>query len=499
MQRLTRTSRTLIDRLARLHGDQSGSISITSVFAILLLAYLLGMVMNSGRQVDQKIKMQNAADASTYSGCVVISRSMNTLAFTNHLLCDVFALTAFLREARDGNAARLTSEVLANWNRVSHGFEGSEFPDFAALAPAIRAKVPQEAEMIRTYSAWVAASSEMILPVLEEILATRAIPEYQRALTATTPEVAQFAADEVARRHGGAWPQDTRLRAVMWRSMIDPVGGASELERRTLPVVDPVMDTAPNQESYFLLARAQRKDTAHRYLRQWNNDMLLAFDQVGKMSQFSNLWRVFTCGQLEQLLNVEYPDTNLPHLIRHTKVQIANYNEHLDLDFMFVGVVYREKIEDRIPGVFRNRIHTDTQAYAQGMVFVPKRRLLRGWRVVGGNPVQQQEQGERQGGVPGEIIYLPLPDTGAPEPPPSTGEGGEAQQEFESYTYRQPGNRYAEQWDLLNQNWTTQIVPATLRTIPAILSKNPEINGVSAATPDLSGITEEDFLWLSNH
>ena len=50
----------------RVHRDQRGSISIASVFALLLLVFLLGMVMNSGRQVDQKVKMQNAAGASTY-------------------------------------------------------------------------------------------------------------------------------------------------------------------------------------------------------------------------------------------------------------------------------------------------------------------------------------------------------------------------------------------------------------------------------------------------
>ncbi|MCE9555866.1 MAG: Tad domain-containing protein, partial [Planctomycetes bacterium] len=84
-----------------LHRDEGGTISILSVFAVLLMAMLLGMVMNVGREVNNKVQMQNAADAATYSGGVVMSRGMNTLAFTNHLLCDTFALTAFMREARD--------------------------------------------------------------------------------------------------------------------------------------------------------------------------------------------------------------------------------------------------------------------------------------------------------------------------------------------------------------------------------------------------------------
>ena len=36
------------------HRDQSGSMSILSVFAVLLLTILLGMLMNVGRQVDGK-------------------------------------------------------------------------------------------------------------------------------------------------------------------------------------------------------------------------------------------------------------------------------------------------------------------------------------------------------------------------------------------------------------------------------------------------------------
>ena len=36
------------------------------------------------------------------------------------------------------------------------------------------------------------------------------------------------------------------------------------------------------------------------------------------MSNFFDLWRTFTCGQLEKLLTLEYPQSNLPHLLRPT-------------------------------------------------------------------------------------------------------------------------------------------------------------------------------------
>jgi len=105
---------TFIKRLlARLHRDEHGTISIVTVFAVLLLVMLLGMVMNVGRTVDDKIRMQNAADSAAYSGGLVLARGMNTLAFTNHMLCDAFALTAFLREGRDRSAEAKVPPILA--------------------------------------------------------------------------------------------------------------------------------------------------------------------------------------------------------------------------------------------------------------------------------------------------------------------------------------------------------------------------------------------------
>ena len=103
----------------RLHRDQRGSISIASVFAFIFLAMLLGLVMNIGNRTDRKVRMQNGADAATYSGGVTLARSMNTIAFTNHLLCDVFAMTAYLREARDRDAESLTVPVLRAWVDIS--------------------------------------------------------------------------------------------------------------------------------------------------------------------------------------------------------------------------------------------------------------------------------------------------------------------------------------------------------------------------------------------
>jgi hypothetical protein len=96
----------------RLHRDERGSLSIMGVFAIFFLTVLLGMIFNVGRQVDDKLRMQNAADAAAYSGTLTVSRGMNAIAYSNHLLCEIIALTAYMREARlDPN-----SSELPDWN-----------------------------------------------------------------------------------------------------------------------------------------------------------------------------------------------------------------------------------------------------------------------------------------------------------------------------------------------------------------------------------------------
>ncbi len=82
--------------LRRWHRDEEGVISVLSVFAALMLTMVLGMVINVGQHVDGKVRMQNAADAAAHSGGVVIARGLNGLAYTNRLLCEVFALTAWV-------------------------------------------------------------------------------------------------------------------------------------------------------------------------------------------------------------------------------------------------------------------------------------------------------------------------------------------------------------------------------------------------------------------
>jgi hypothetical protein len=512
---IRRMAQRLVSIPLRIHRDESGAMGIVSLFTLIVLVARLGMVMNSARQVDRKVKMQNAADAATYAGGLVIARNMNTLAFTNHLLCDVFALTAYMREARDRNAESLTPEIMDNWDRVAPAFAGAEFPKFAELSPALAEKAVYDRQMVLTWSEWSSAASELMLPVLEQILAEEQIPNFQRALVHTTPQLAQYATDEAARRHGQAWPKEAELRGVLWRTNGDPVGGISEEDRRTLPVVDPVLDMIPNLDLYAEIAERERHQLSHTYLNHWNNDTMQVFDELGKLSQFSNLWRIFTCGQLEKLLD-EYPDSNLPFQIRHrvsvlpgrpdmvVQFRIDEVNPHMERDFTFVGVVYGEPLDEASPGVFRNPSVGDELAYAEVMVFVPRRRLI---KVYPNRPNPGEGTPESYGGVPGQTGFLPSrPPAGgtSASPPTPTDDDTENQtDEPEWFIARQSARHFPDgigQWHLLNQNWIVQLSPATTERLPRILSSTPYVNGTGdVEPPDLNVLTEEDIPWLSHH
>ena len=207
----------------RAHHDQSGTISILSVFAVLLLTMLLGMVMNVGRQVDGKLRMQNAADAAAYSGGLVLTRGMNSLAFTNHLLCEVFAMTAWMREARDRDAEKYVPNILAAWNQEASVLAGSSFPKFQALGNAIPSKAQAEQDLVTAFTNWAAAlagdgQDGGALWLMETVLQDNMITGYQQAVVAALPDMAQQAAMTIAAQNGQPDYGRGPMAGVLWQA-----------------------------------------------------------------------------------------------------------------------------------------------------------------------------------------------------------------------------------------------------------------------------------------
>ena len=503
--------------IPRLHRDQRGAISLLSVFGIFLFTVLLGQVMNIGRQIDDKLRMQNAADAAAYSGSVGVARGMNAIAFSNHVLCEVFALTAYMREARDRHSDPFIPPILAAWQAVGERYaQRAQSQKFQGIGQAIVDKVPIEQAMVDQFSELAFRQSRVTLPALEYLLIGPDqnprqplppdplggfIPRFQRAIVQNTPALSLAAADDLARRYGQSTQSLHRnepLRGVFWRINVQVAGVGNEFDplTRTLPAIDPSPtgpDTGiPQANCYYCLSRSRRADLANHYLRDWISHWQGPYfewdgsgprgHETAKMSNYINLFRVFACGQLDRLLNEEYPDTNLPHVLREIlpeqlsstcidgcSTPNVDPNDILERDYNFVATAQWPQMTTIMPGLYQNPLHRDQRTYAvtfaQAEVYLPQRRYTC---------------------CPWATPYTRIdPTTGLPLT------------EYISHV-----DNWPRQWDLFNQNWTVRLVPATASTLPEILETHPRnflpglLSGYQA--PRL-GTSLENFRLVNGH
>jgi hypothetical protein len=497
-----------IERITHLHRDQRGTISILTTFAMLMFTMLLLLIMNVALQVDDKVKMQNAADAATYSGGVVIARGMNAIAFANHLEADVFAVTAFLREARDQTAASIVPQVLQAWVEASYLFGPAEFPKFIPLVSVIPEKAEMEHELVSAWSEMAASAAEYALPVFEYILGTpedeqspaydHLIPNFQRTVVATIPQLSAEVTMEVALRHGLTAEEQRSVSqqirdnpqaaagdrgpqyGVLWRTSLYPVGGTDEDDpmTRTLPVVDPDpsgndFNAVPNGPDYLTRAQNRRHDLAHDYLNQWINDRDLRrglgfFGDEAKMSQFQELFRIAACGQLNDLLNFEYPTTNVPSMLRNEIDQAysqSEINRVLEEDYTFVGVAYRKHVDEMAPRMYVNPADetADALTFSQITLFIPRSRYL------------------YHNGSWVYYTYYYDDDLHQWVPVP--------------HAWR---DDWSNEWSLFNQNWMVKLVPATSDSVPAILETHPG-GIVDTRLPNLGNPAMHEINAISTH
>ena len=466
-------------RLGRLHGDQRGTISIVTLLVLLVFTMLLVMITNVGRHADDKLKMQNAADSAAVTGGVMLARGLNGLAHTNHLLCEVFAITAYLREGQQRNAEAQVPEILQAWGLAGGDLLQAGFAKFPPAGQAVVQRIPFEQRAVTAFGDEHAAAAAHFLPIFESVLEYELIPEYQRTLVETVPHLAVSAARETVRRH--ARPTNPARRdpsnpdlvsrslqpgdvpaCVLFRSNTQAIGEASEAHPllRTVPAIDPSptgsdFGAAGHGQEYFEDAVKQRSDLANHYLELWNNQKLELFDRDARMSRFGDLWRIATRGQLDRLLIREYPLNNLPfqmrrmidgtHPSRMKQMQSSGgwrqVNLHLNRDYHLLAVVYRRHIEEMGPGLFENPLSefSDAQSFAQLQVYLPEPRYVR----VNGSWVR----------------WVPIRD---PETREITG--------WRPIPYRE---NWPQRWDLMSQNWTTRIMPASLPELQQILARSP--------------------------
>ena len=508
----------------RIHQDQRGAMSFVTLFTVLMLAMLLGMILNVCKIADEKIRMQNAVDASIYSSGIIMARGMNSLAFTNHLLCDVFALTAFLRigglvadtnnsDAPDDLALNKNSafeNAGANWPTDARGSGQSyKLPNLPqrnwdGLPEGISHGATQNKVMIETFSAWVNNFSNEVLPSLEEILKRKLIPEFQSHLVKDVRSMVEQTAQRTALRNLGeaADSKESETAASIWKTDgADPKEfGQAENDSDAIPAGLPVVDANSDKNSFYpKIARAQRKRLAENYLAQWNREKTLAFDGLDGMSNFTTIWRNFTRKELEKLLLEEHPNSNLLHVIwtpldiqsnqslsESEKEDLRPYvsfnytrkkrNELIRDCYTFIGVLKKKQFRPFMPSLFTNPLSgKNRMTFAQGMLYIPIPRLVR------------------------ETFPEPCCKTTIVQPEIRFNQGAPSIKRGTISSHIEYSGRQIEgitrqsramEWNLLNQGWQFKLCPAQCDGLNMILAKNNDA---------IKNLPDEDIKHVNTH
>ena len=327
--------------LVRLHGDESGVISLLTVFVMLGCTWLLLLLLNTARHLDSKVRLQNAADAAGQSGVGILARGMNAIAFANRLEADLLAGVAVFRGAQGTPQANspLVQMVLPFFEQILQGQPGQLPPD-------------------------------------------RPIPAFRRDIVMQIPMLADQVTRQVA-RNNGLWrgpnsanapdgPQGPLL-VQLWTTSGRAVnsGGEDDPRTRTLPVIDASpsgVDVAYLVDPAAELARArnERVQLVDRYMQPWaldlaGGDPVLANQLIGRAQRPKRL-----------LLDGQYIDTNLPLVLRAPAPSAGE----LERDLMFVAVSYRLHPGSSASRMFRNpnALQAPAMAFSQVHLFLPKHR-----------------------------------------------------------------------------------------------------------------------------
>jgi hypothetical protein len=274
---------------------------------------------------------------------------------------------------------------------------------------------------------------------------------------------------------------------------------------RLLPVVDPTLvggdlminagfdprmfrdySQLNSEQIYFKRSYDKRTGLAKHYLENWidvwmdtyftKEDGKLGRD-VGNLSQLANLWRVFTCAQLNKLLHEEFPKSNLPFVIRvkdRNNWNFTNYeprfqpdDDALETEYNCIAVVAWPHTRQFAPGVYRNPLNgnertlaDDTYAFtfAQANFFLPRARYRccpwgRRW----------YDRNTRQ------------------------------------WHYVNYYDNWPRDWSAFNQNWRTKLVPAWTNGLPAILARHPGGSVNDLSVPNLRRLTVQNIHLLNSH
>lgn len=86
-----------LSRLKQISDDQSGQMTLLFLFIVILILALVMLNFNSGKVIQDKLKTQNAADASSLSGGAWMARCLNHVSMNNVAMTHTLAWILILR------------------------------------------------------------------------------------------------------------------------------------------------------------------------------------------------------------------------------------------------------------------------------------------------------------------------------------------------------------------------------------------------------------------
>jgi hypothetical protein len=115
--------RAFLSACRRFHRDEGGQAIFLGVFYFALLAGLTFLVVNSGHKANNKIQLQNTADAVVGSGASWCARTLNTVSMCNVTQTQLFSTIVLLDTMEEVGppAQRIIDDLISNIGSSAHG------------------------------------------------------------------------------------------------------------------------------------------------------------------------------------------------------------------------------------------------------------------------------------------------------------------------------------------------------------------------------------------
>jgi len=146
MRNLKSTANNRQSPLARFWRDESGQGIIFAAASMVMLVGFVALVYNVGHLTERRTKTQLAADACAYSGAMVMSNSLSTIAWTNSAMAQVYYNC--LKYAVDVNV----TGVAAAAERMNGSVGGPAYTAYQAAYQRAGENLPRGKEMLRDLS-----------------------------------------------------------------------------------------------------------------------------------------------------------------------------------------------------------------------------------------------------------------------------------------------------------------------------------------------------------